>query len=197
MARNPNLIMAWSWRGIYLRPKEVKYKICYDLSWKATNSKHLYWDIISKIAQDSACDTFPGSRSYLMKRFNLFFGDVLRDWLLKQGVWLTIFFYLKQLLVKSLHDQDHIWWKVSNSSSETFLERVDLSKIVNLAWTYKIYWSSGMNWPWMARNGLNLIYIGIIFQRMLRILLVIRFQDQDPTWWKDFYLFFGDVFRDW
>ena len=72
---------------------------------------------------------------------------------------------------------------------------------------YKIYWSSGMNWPWMARNGLNpnlitawnvrsvliftgrppipRMHIGIIFQRLLRILLVIRFQDQDHTWWKD------------
>ena len=133
MARNPNLIMAWNWQVIYLRLKEVKYKICYDLSWKATNSKHLYWDIISKIAQDSACDTFPGSRSYLMKRFKLFFGEVLREWLLKQDVWLTILFISKQLLVKSLHDQDQIWWKVSNISSETFLEKVDLSKIVNLS----------------------------------------------------------------
>ena len=64
-----------------------------------------------------------------------------------------------------------------------------------------------MNWPWMARNGLNpnlitawnvrsvliftgrppipRMHIGIIFQRLLRILLVIRFQDQDHTWWKD------------
>ena len=41
---------------------------------------------MSKIAQNSACDMFPGSRSYLMKRFNFFFGDVLRDWLQKQGV---------------------------------------------------------------------------------------------------------------
>ena len=88
----------------------------------ATNSKHSYWDNISKIVQNSACDTFPGSRSYLMKRLNLFFGDVLRDWVLKQGVWLTIFFISKQLLVQSLHDQDHIWWKVSNFSSEMFLE---------------------------------------------------------------------------
>ena len=47
---------------------------------------HLHWDNISKIAQNSACATFPGSRSYLMKRFKLFFGDVLRDWLLKQDV---------------------------------------------------------------------------------------------------------------
>ena len=160
----------------------------------------LHWDNISKNAQNSACDTFPGSRSYLMKRFNLFFGDVLRDWLLKQDVWLTFFFISKQLLVQSLHDQDQIWWKVSNFSSEMFLEKVDLSKIVNLAWTvltlawtyqkqidllsqdllsfedilrkgwfyqdyplnyeknwqYKIYWSSGLNWPWMARNP-NLI----------------------------------------
>ena len=74
-------------------------------------------------------------------------------------------------------------------------------------WQYKIYWSSGVNWPWMARNGLNLnllmawnvksviiftgrplipgMHIGIIFQKLLRILLVLRFQDQDPTWWKD------------
>ena len=109
---NPNFIMPWNWCGIYLRPKEVKYKISYDLSWKATNSKHLYWDIISKIAQNSACDTFPGSRSYLMKRFKLFFGDVLRHWLLKQDVWLTIFFISKKLLVQSLHDQDQILWKV-------------------------------------------------------------------------------------
>ena len=130
---NPNLIMAWNWHVIYLRPKEVNYKICYDLSWKATNSKHLYWDTILKIAQDSACDTFPGSRSYLMKRFKLFFGEVLREWLLKQDVWLTILFISKQLLVKSLHDQDQIWWKVSNISSETFLGKVDLSKIVNLS----------------------------------------------------------------
>ena len=41
------------------------------------------------------------------------------------------FFISKQLLVQSLHDQDQIWWKVSNVSSETFLEKVDLSKIVN------------------------------------------------------------------
>ena len=47
---------------------------------------HFHWDNILKIAQNSACDTFPGSRSYLMKRFNLFFGDVLRDWVQKQGV---------------------------------------------------------------------------------------------------------------
>ena len=86
----PDDAMKLAWR-----PKEVKNKICYDLSWKATNSKHLYWDNVSKIAQNSACDTFPGSRSYLMKRFKLFFGDVLRDWLLKQDVWLTILFYLK------------------------------------------------------------------------------------------------------
>ena len=64
----------------------MKCKICYDIYWKATNSKHAHWDNISKIAQNSACDTFPGSRSYLMKRFKLFFGDVLRDWLLKQDV---------------------------------------------------------------------------------------------------------------
>ena len=64
----------------------MKCKICYDLKRKVTNSKHAHWDNISKIAQNSACDTFPGSRSYLMKRFNLFFGDVPRDWVLKQGV---------------------------------------------------------------------------------------------------------------
>ena len=133
MARNYNLIMAWNWHGIYLRPKEVKYKICHDLSWKAMKSKHLYWDNISKIAQNSACDSFPGSRSYLMKRFKLFFRDVLRDWFLKQDVWLTIFSISKQLLVKSLHDQDQIGWNVSNFSSETFLEKVDLCKIVNLS----------------------------------------------------------------
>ena len=47
---------------------EAKYeKICYDLSWKARNSKHLYWDNILKIVQNSACDKFPGSRSCLMK----------------------------------------------------------------------------------------------------------------------------------
>ena len=96
---------------------------------------HLHWDNISKIAQNSACDTFPGSRSYLMKRFKLFFGDVLRHWLLKQDVWLTIFFISKQLLVQSLHDQDQIWWKVLNYYSEMFLEKVDLSKVVNLTWT--------------------------------------------------------------
>ena len=140
--------MAWSWHGIYLRPKEVKYKICSDLSWMASNSKHLYWDIISKIAQNSACDMFPESRSYLMKRFNLFFGDVLRDWLLKQDVWLTIFFISKQFLVKNLHDQDQIWWKVWNFSSETFLVKVDLSKIVNLAWTV-------LTLAWTTRNGLT------------------------------------------
>ena len=163
------------------------------------------------------------------------------------------FFISKQFLVKNLHDQDQIWWKVWNFSSETFLENVDLSKIVNLAWTVltlawtyqkqidllshdlfffgdilrkewldcllnykknlsqdwqcKIYWSSGVNRPWLARNGLNLnlimawyvrsvmifsgrppipsMHIGIIFQRLLRILLVIRFQDQDHIWWKD------------
>ena len=155
---------------------------------------------MSKIAQNAACDTFPGSRSYLMKRFKLFFGDVLRHWLLKQDAWLTIFLPQNIFYVQSLHDQDQIWWKVSNFSSETFLEKVDLSKIVNLAWTvltlartyqkqidllsqdllffedilrkgwfyqdcplnyeknwqYKIYWSSGVNWPWMARNP-NLI----------------------------------------
>ena len=61
------------WRELALKgEKWVKY--------------HLHWDNISKIAQNSACDKFPGSRSYLMKRFNYFFGDVLRDWLLKQGV---------------------------------------------------------------------------------------------------------------
>ena len=43
------------------------------------------------------------------------------------------FFISKQLLVQSLHDQDHIWWKVSNISSETFLEKVDLSKVVNFS----------------------------------------------------------------
>ena len=111
----------------------MKCKICSDLYRKATNSKNAHWDNISKIAQNSACDTFPGSRSYLMKRFNLFFGDILRDWVLKQGVWLTIFFISKQLLVQSLHYQDHIWWKVSNFSSETFLEKVDSSKIVYLS----------------------------------------------------------------
>ena len=111
----------------------MKCKICSDLYRKATNSKNAHWDNISKIAQNSACDTFPGSRSYLMKRFNLFFGDVPRDWVLKQGVWLTIFFISKQLLVQSLHDQDHIWWKVSNFSSEMFLEKVDLGKVVNFS----------------------------------------------------------------
>ena len=125
---------------------------------------------------------------------------ILKWGLLRQDVWLTIFFVSKQLVIQSLHDQDQIWWKGSNSSLGTFLEKVDLSKIVNLAWTdltlawtyqkqidplsqdllsfedilrkgwfyrdcplnyeknwqYKIYWSSGVNWPWMARNP-NLI----------------------------------------
>ena len=212
---------------------------------------HLHWDNISKIAQNSACDTFPGSRSYLMKRFHFFFGDVLRDWLLKQDVWLTIFFISKQLLVKSLHDQDQIWWKVWNFSSETFLVKVDLSKVVKLAWTiltlawtyqkqidllshdlfffgdilkngwldcllnYKknhksrltmqdlwIFWREqtliGEKWVkpqpnngmkckmiFSGRPPIPSMHIGIIFQRLLRILLVISFQDQDHTWWKD------------
>ena len=101
---NPNLIMAWNWRGIYLRPKAVKYKICYDLSWKTTNFDHLCWDNISMIAQNSAYNTFPGSRSYQMKRFKLFFKIVLRDCLLKQDVWMTISFISKQRLVQSHHD---------------------------------------------------------------------------------------------
>ena len=109
---------------------------------------HSNWDNISKIAQNSACDTFPGSRSYLMKRFHFFFGDVLRDWLLKQDVWLTIFFISKQLLVKSLHDQDQIWWKVWNFSSETFLVKVDLSKVVKLAWTF-------LTLAWIYQNELS------------------------------------------
>ena len=117
---------------------------------------HKHWDNISKIAQNSACDTFPGSRSYLMKRFNFFFGDVLRDWLLKQDVWLTIFFISKQLLVQSLHDQDHIWWKVSNFSSETFLEKVDLSKIVNLAWTV-------LTLAWTYRKWIDLLSHDMFF----------------------------------
>ena len=37
----------------------------------------------------------------------------------------------------------------------------------------------------MASNGFNLIRIQIKCQRLLRMLLVIRFQDQDHTWWKD------------
>ena len=56
------------------------------LNGKQWVQSHLNWDNISKIAQNSACDMFPGSRSYLMKRFKLFFGDVLRHWLLKQDV---------------------------------------------------------------------------------------------------------------
>ena len=56
------------------------------LNGKKWVKSHLDWDNIAKNAQNSACDTFPGSRSYLMKRFKLFFGDVLRDWLLKQDV---------------------------------------------------------------------------------------------------------------
>ena len=111
----------------------MKCKICSDLYRKATNSKNAHWDNISKIAQNSACDTFPGSRSYLMKRFNL-----SSEMFLEIGYWSKVFdwqffFISKQLLVQSLHDQDHIWWKVSNFSSETFLEKVDLSKVVNFS----------------------------------------------------------------
>ena len=60
---------------------------------------------------------------------------ILKWGLLRQDVWLTIFFVSKQLVIQSFHDQDQIWWKGSNSSLGTFLEKVDLSKIVNLAWT--------------------------------------------------------------
>ena len=57
---------------------------------------------------------------------------------LENGYWSKMFdwqffFISKQLFVQSLHDQDHIWWKVWNISSETFLEKVDLSKIVYLS----------------------------------------------------------------
>ena len=174
MARNPNLITAWNWRdawlqwnwhGIYLKPKQGKY----DLSWKDTNSKHLYWDNISNITQNSACGMFPESRSYLMKRFKLFFGDVLRDWLLKQDVWLTIFFISKQLLVQSLHDQDQIGWKVWNFSSETFLEKVDLSKIVNLAWTV-------LTLEWTYQKRIDLLRHDLFFFE--DILRVIRLSSQ-------------------
>ena len=130
---------------------------------------HLHWDNTLKIAQNSACDTFPGSRSYLMKRFKLFFGDVLRDWLLKQDVWLTIFFISKQLLVQSLHDQDQIGWKVWNFSSETFLEKVDLSKIVNLAWTV-------LTLEWTYQKRIDLLRHDLFFFE--DILRVIRLSSQ-------------------
>ena len=172
------------------------------------------------------------------------------------GCWSKVFdwqffFISKQLLVQSLYDQDHIWWKVWNFSSETFLVKVDLSKVVKLAWTiltlawtyqkqidllshdlfffgdilkngwldcllnYKknhksrltmqdlwIFWREqtliGEKWVkpqpnngmkckmiFSGRPPIPSMHIGIIFQRLLRILLVIRFQDQDHTWWKD------------
>ena len=138
---------------------------------------------MSKIAQNSACDMFPGSRSYLMKRFKLFFGDVLRHWLLKQDVWLTIFFISKQLLVQSLHDQDQIWWKVSNFSSETFLEKVDLSKIVNLAWTV-------LTLAWTYRKWIDLLSHDMFFfvnndnTRSIDLLAWNDFEWREIlTWW--------------
>ena len=67
------------------------------------------------------------------KIFNFFSGMFLEiGYWSKMFDW-QLFFISKQFLVKSLHDQDQIWWKVSHFSSETFLEKVDSSKIVYLS----------------------------------------------------------------
>ena len=81
---------------------------------------------------------------------------ILKWGLLRQDVWLTIFFVSKQLVIQSFHDQDQIWWKGSNSSLGTFLEKVDLSKIVNLAWTV-------LTLAWTYRKWIDLLSHDMFF----------------------------------
>ena len=81
---------------------------------------------------------------------------ILKWGLLRQDVWLTIFFVSKQLVIQSFHDPDQIWWKGSNSSLGTFLEKVDLSKIVNLAWTV-------LTLAWTYRKWIDLLSHDMFF----------------------------------